>query len=187
MPNPRLASRYAKSLIDISLEQGQLETVYKDMLLLQEIVKGNRDFLNLLRSPVVKGETKNKIIDAITAGRVSALTASFNKLLVNKGRESDLPEIITAFIKQYKEHKNIHVVKLTTAAPVSESLKNAIVEQIRKTSHMQNIELESSVDEKLIGGFTLQAGDQLVDASIAYDLKQIAKQFDNNDYIYQVR
>ena len=98
MPNPRLASRYAKSLIDISIEQGQLETVYKDMLFLQDVIKGNRDFLNLLRSPVVKGDTKGKIVDAVTAGRVSVLTASFNKLLIAKGRESDLPEIITNFI-----------------------------------------------------------------------------------------
>jgi F-type H+-transporting ATPase subunit delta len=187
MPNPRLASRYAKSLVDISLEQGQLEQVYADMLFLQSIIKNNRDFLNLLRSPVVKGDTKNKIMDAVTAGNISTLTASFNKLLVNKGRESDLPEIITAFIKQYKDYKNIHVVKLTTAAPVGSEIKDAIVAQLKKTSNMQNIELESSVDEKLIGGFTLQAGDKLVDASIAYDLKQIAKQFENNDFVYQVK
>jgi F-type H+-transporting ATPase subunit delta len=30
-------------------------------------------------------------------------------------------------------------------------------------------------------------GDKLVDASIAYDLKNIARQFDNNDFIYKVR
>ena len=52
---------------------------------------------------------------------------------------------------------------------------------------MQQIELETTVDEKLIGGFVLQAGDQLIDASIAYDLRQIARQFDNNDFIYKVR
>ena len=52
---------------------------------------------------------------------------------------------------------------------------------------MQNIELETTVNKDLIGGFVLQAGDQLVDASIAYDLKNIAKQFDNNDFIYKIR
>ncbi len=39
----------------------------------------------------------------------------------------------------------------------------------------------------LIGGFVLQVGDKLVDASIAYDLRAIAKQFDNNDFIYKMR
>ena len=52
---------------------------------------------------------------------------------------------------------------------------------------MQNIELETVVNEDLIGGFVLEAGDKLVDASIAYDLKQIARQFENNDFIYKIR
>ncbi len=52
---------------------------------------------------------------------------------------------------------------------------------------MQDIELETSVKEDLIGGFVLQAGDKLVDASVAYDLRQIARQFDNNDFIYKIK
>ncbi|MEI2740434.1 MAG: F0F1 ATP synthase subunit delta [Chitinophagaceae bacterium] len=49
------------------------------------------------------------------------------------------------------------------------------------------MELEEKVDPEIIGGFVLQAGDKLVDASISYDLKAIAKQFENNDFIYKVR
>ena len=78
-------------------------------------------------------------------------------------------------------------MKLTTATPVSEEVKNSIVAQVRKTSNMENIELETKVDPKLIGGFVLQAGDKLVDASIASDLKEIARDFENNDFIYKVR
>ena len=83
--------------------------------------------------------------------------------------------------------KNIHSVKLTTAVPISEELKNKIVEQIKRTSSIQNIELETKVDDKIIGGFVLQAGDQLIDASVSYDLKEIARQFENNDFIYNIR
>lgn len=186
MLNPRLASRYAKSLIDLAKEQGQLEKVHEDMQLLQDIIKSNRDFRVLLRSPVIKGDMKNRIIEAVTAGRVSTLTASFNRLLVNKGREADLPEIITSFIDQYKQFKNIHVVQLTTAAPISEELKASIINRVRSTSDMQNIELVTAVDEKLIGGFTLQAGDKLVDASVASDLRELSRQFENNDFVYKV-
>jgi len=187
MPNPRLAARYAKSLLDLSIEQGSLEAVFSDMQLLQSLVKGNREFASLLRSPVISADKKDKILAAVTAGRVSPLTAAFNKLLVGKGRESVLPEIATSFISQYKELKNIYTVKLTTAAPVSEAVKTAIVARIQSTSDMRHIELETIVDENLIGGFTLQAGDKLVDASIATDLKQIARQFENNDFLYRVQ
>ena len=98
-----------------------------------------------------------------------------------------MPEIITAFIDQYKEYKNIHIVKLTTAVPVGDVLRQAIIGQVKKASGFDNIELDEKVDESIIGGFVLQVGDKLVDASISYDLKTIAKQFDNNDFIYKIR
>jgi F-type H+-transporting ATPase subunit delta len=120
MSNPRLAHRYAKSLIDISQEKGQLENVFNDMLQLQKIIKDNRDFLTLLRSPVIAPEKKLKVLEAITAGRVNELTGLFTKLMITKGREAYLPEVIIAFIKEYKELKKIHTVQLTTAVPVSD-------------------------------------------------------------------
>jgi F-type H+-transporting ATPase subunit delta len=187
MPNPRLAARYAKSLIDLSIEKGQLEKVFADMQWLQAVCKSNPDFVNLLRSPVISADKKQKIIRAVTDGRVGELTTLFNQLLISKSRESNLPEIVAAFISQYKAYKKIYIVKLTTASPVSEAIKNEIINQVKKTSDMENIELETSVDENLIGGFILQTGDKLIDASIAYDLKHIARQFDNNDFVYKVR
>jgi F-type H+-transporting ATPase subunit delta len=187
MPNPRLASRYSKSLIDLAIEKNNLEEVYADMLWLQSVCKSNRDFVNMLRSPIINPDTKKKILEAITKGRVSELTAAFNTLLVNKGRESNLPEIISAFISQYKVYRKIQIVKLTTAAPISDSMKEEIVAQVKKTAGFENIELEEKIDPELIGGFVLQVGDQLLDASIAYDLRSIAKQFQNNDFIYKIR
>ena len=187
MPNPRLATRYAKSLIDLAIERGELEQVFADMQWLHAVIKSNKDFVNLLRSPIIKADVKKKIMEAVTAGKLSKMTAGFNTLLITKGRESNLPEITSAFIHQYKTYKNIQVIKLTTAAPVSDSMRNAIITQVKKSVGYQNIELEEKVDPELIGGFVLQVGDQLVDASIAYDLKTIAKQFENNDFIYKVR
>ena len=187
MRNPRLASRYTKSLLDLALEKGQLEAIYADMLWLHSVCRESRDFVNLLRSPIIKADKKVKIMAAVIGGKVSDLTTAFTNLLINKNRESNLPEIITAFIGQYKKYNNINIIKLTTAEPVSEDIKNKIVAQVKQTSGMQNIELETAVDNGLIGGFVLEAGDKLFDASIAYDLKHIARQFENNDFIYKVR
>ncbi|HQW44632.1 MAG: ATP synthase F1 subunit delta [Chitinophagaceae bacterium] len=187
MPNPRLATRYAKSLIDLAIERGELESVYADMQWLRDVCKSNRDFVNLLRSPIIKGDTKKKILEAITGGNISEITAGFNRLLITKGRESNLPEISNAFVTAYKVKKNIQTIKLTTAAPVSDTLRNAVIEQVKKSIGFENVELEEKVDPEIIGGFILQAGDKLVEASVSYDLKTIAKQFENNDFIYNVR
>jgi F-type H+-transporting ATPase subunit delta len=187
MLNPRVASRYAKSLLDLAVEKGQLEKVYKDMLYLQQLTKESREFLSLLKSPVIKADLKIKAINSVTKGKISDMTTSFTTLLMNKHREIVLPEVINSFIDQYKKEKKIQTVKLTTASPLSEALKKSIIAQVKKTSNFENIELEEVVDPSIIGGFVLQAGDQLIDASISYDLKTIARQFENNDFIYKVR
>jgi F-type H+-transporting ATPase subunit delta len=187
MPNPRLAARYAKSLIDLANETNQLEPVYKDMLYLQAVCKQSHEFLVLLRSPVVKADKKNAIIDAVTKGKISDITAAFSRLLTNKGREAYLPEVITSFVDQYNKQKGIHTVKLTTAVPVTEEVKNQIISQVQKQTTLANIDLKATVNEDIIGGFVLEIGDTLIDASIAYDLNKIKAQFMNNDFIYKIR
>lgn len=187
MSNPRLAGRYAKSLVDFAVEQNQLDAVYADIKFLQSINKSNPDFVSMLRSPVIKGDKKGKIVAAVTGNRIGKITSGFFDLLVKKGREADMPEIISAFIDQYNTIKGIHKVKLTTALPVSDEIKDSIVAKVKASANIPTIELESIVDESLIGGFILQAGDQLIDASILRDLKDIKKQFLNNDYIHKLR
>jgi len=45
MPNARLAGRYAKSLLDLATEQGQLEAVYADMKYIHEVCHASSDFV----------------------------------------------------------------------------------------------------------------------------------------------
>ena len=187
MPNPRLATRYAKSLLDLAAEKGELEAVYADMKYLEAVCKASKDFVNLLKSPVINAGQKNSIVTAITKDKVSALTAGFNELLVKKGRESDLPEIASAFVDQYNGIKGIHRVKLTTAVAVSDTLKKSIVGKVKMERGLGTIELETAVDEKLIGGFVLEFNNNLVDASILRDLKDIKKQFVRNLFVHSLR
>ena len=187
MQNPRLASRYAKSLIDLAIEKDQLETIYKDVQFVDQLIKSNRDLGVMLRSPVIPSDKKNKVISMITDGKISDLMSSFIKLMVNKNREYFLSEVLQSFIEQYKQKKNIHTVKLTTATVLGEDVKNKLVAQVKKTGNMKNVEVETVVDPDIIGGFILQTGDKLIDASVSYELKQIARQFENNDFIYKVR
>jgi len=187
MNNPRLAGRYAKSLIDLAVEQNQLDIVYADVKWLQKIFKSNPDFEAVLRSPIIKPEKKEKIIEAVTLNQVGKLTSAFIRLLVRKGRELNLSEIVDAFITQFNTIRNIHPVKMTTAVAVSEELKNSILEKVKASSTMKTIELETIVDEDLIGGFVLEMGGNIVDASILRDLKDVKKQFMDNQYVHKLR
>ena len=187
MPNPRLATRYAKSLIGLAQERGELETVYKDMLFLQSICKSNKDFVALLRSPVIRADKKEAIITAITKGRITKLTEAFTKLLTDKGREEDLPEIIGAFVTQYNTINGIEKIKLTTAVAISDEVKNDIINKVKAAVGLDNVEVESVINPALIGGFVLEYNNNLVDASVLRDLKDIKKQFQQNVYIHNIR
>lgn len=186
-PNPRLAARYAKAILDLAVEKGQLDAVYKDMLFLREIFGMSRELVNLMASPVIKTDKKGRILESITTGKISPLTSAFNKLLMTKEREAYLPEIVTAFIGQYKTYKGIQTVKLTTAVPVSEEVKQVILDKVKADRQVSQIELHTKVKPELIGGFILEIGDQLIDTSVAFDLHNIKKQFENNDFIYKIR
>ncbi len=187
MNNPRLAGRYAKSLVDLAIELNQLDVVYADMKWLQGLGKTNPDFTAVLRSPVIKPGIKEKIIDSIVTSRVNNTTASFIRLLVRKGRESNLPEIADAFVQQFNKLKNIYRVKLITVTAVSEDIKSAIIAKIKSSTALQNIELETAVKDELIGGFVLEMQGTLVDASIQRDLRDIQKQFMDNQYVQKLR
>jgi F-type H+-transporting ATPase subunit delta len=187
MSNPRLAARYAKSIVDLSTEQKQLDAVYTDMKFFKAVFKSNPDFVALFESPIIKADKKEKIVAAVVADRVGKLTIAFVNLLINKGRESYLPEIADAFIDQYNELKGIRKVKLTTATAVSEAIQSSIIDKVKKAPGINSVELETAVKEELIGGFILETGGQLIDASILRDLNDVKRQFLENDYVSKIK
>ena len=174
-------------MLDLAIEQKQLDAVYNDIRFLRTVCKGNPDFVAVLKSPVIKADKKEKIIGSITKERVSDLTSLFIQLLVRKARESNLPEIVNAFVEQYNTLKDIHHVKITTAVPMSAAAEQVILSKVRSNTPIQNIELETHVEDELIGGFKLEVGGTLVDATILRDLNDVKKQFRNNEYIQQLR
>lgn len=187
MSNLRVAGRYAKSLTDLAQEMNSLDAVHRDMKYLKSVSGGSREFLNLLRSPVISGTKKQQIIDSVLGSGISDISRGFIRLLINKKRESNLPEIADAVIDRYNKINNIHKIKLTTAEPVSDELANAIVGKVKQEKNLQNVILERSVDSRLIGGFTMQVGEQMIDASILHDLNEVKRQFMNNDYVHNIR
>lgn len=184
--SPRLAQRYAKSLIDLATELHQLDEVREDMLVLQSVLN-NRDFVLMLDSPIIKSDKKNKIIKAITGGKISKTTDVFLQLLCNKNRESNLPGVVSSFLMQYNTIKGLHNAKITTASPLGEELYNSFISKIKTSSSIDHLKLETVVDENIIGGFILEMEGKLIDASILRDLNDVKKQFANNDYIHKLR
>lgn len=184
MKNPLLATRYAKALLGLALEQNKLEEVNTSMSAFEATTSGSKELTNLFRSPIIKADKKVNIVNAL-AGKMGTddMTKGFINLIINKKRDVFLPEIFTAFQQQYKAHKNIGTVELTVAEELSAEMKTKITDSIKSQLNGQEIDLTIKVDEKLIGGFVLEANNNLFDGSIARDLKDIKDQFMKNIYV----
>ncbi len=171
----RVASRYAKSLIDLAIEQKVLERVMEDVTAFQEATK-NRDFHLLVKSPIVKADKKKSIFKALFENKFEELSLSFLNLILVKGREEHLPDICQEFMEQYREIKEISIVRLITAAPFSDSSIQAIRKKLESSGvTRKNVKIEPEIDPSLIGGFILEFEDKLYDASVKYKLEQLKK------------
>ena len=186
MSATRIAGRYAKSLIDLACEQGQLDAVYADMGMFAEVAK-NRDFILLLRSPIILADKKQNVFNAVFGGKVTDLTMAFIKILLTKGRERYLSDIATEVIAQYKQINEVSLVRLTTAQPLDEKNLQAIKARLVADNALFNtVELQTAVDSDIIGGFILDFDNKRYDASLAYRLAELRKGFSSNLYIDQV-
>lgn len=182
----RIAHRYAKSLIDLAVEQNKLERVREDVQAFKE-ASTNKDFRAFIKSPIIHHTKKEQIIKTLFEGKFDTLTMSFLDILTRKGREEYLPEIAAEFIQEYKKIKHITTVRLTTATPLSEAAVNAVrTKLIDTTKTSDNIELMTAVDPDLIGGYVLEFDGNVYDASIKHKLVQLKDDFDDNLYISQI-
>ena len=176
-----VAVRYAKSLIQIANEKGQLEAVYTDMRMVLAGCKNLRDLHRLLVSPVIKTEKKVQILKEIFSGQVNIITEQFIVLLTKKRRESYLENIAEEFISQYKDQKHIVSATVTTAIPLDENARKNITEVLKKW-YKTEIELIEKVDPKIIGGFIITVGSKQLDMSVHHQLAELRKDF-NKSYI----
>jgi len=182
MSEYRIASRYAKSLLELASEKGQLEEVNKDMLLFSDVIQENRDFLLFLKSPVVAHDKKLKVLNQVFTGKVNDLTLAIFRILINKQREAYLPAIATEFHHQYNAKTGVAEATVTTTFPIDAELRNEFKEVVKKISGKE-VELTETVDESLIGGFILKVGDRQIDDSINSRLKALKLKFSQNPYV----
>ncbi len=186
MSSIRIATRYAKSLIELAASQGKLEAVHNDVLMLKNAVK-NRDLELMLKSPVIQNDKKIAALNALFNGKVDSLTMSYLTLLVTKNREAFFPEIAKEFVNQYKLMNKITSVKVITATELSEAAMEALRKKLLETgTTFENLEIETKIDPSLIGGFVLEFDNKRYDASLSHKLSELKGQFSKNLYIREI-
>jgi len=173
MKGTKAASRYAKALLELAIENNVVDQVAADMKYLAEVSEETREFKVFLNSPVVKSDKKIDVLNEIF-GQFEALTRGFVNLVTKNRRESLLPEIARSFDVQVKEHKGIVPVTLISAVKLDEETKGQILSKLNGMVKGE-LEVTERIDANLIGGFVVRMGDTQIDASVSRqfnDLKQ---------------
>jgi len=171
-----VASRYAKSLIDLSQEQNSLEQINNDMNFFLHTLKANPQLKAVLGNPIISQAKKIAILSDLFLGKVDKLSISFFNIMVNKGRGEVLFATAQEFNNQYNIIKHITKATVVSATALSEANKNKLLDEVKAAVGGEVI-LDAKTDPSLIGGFVLTVGDKQVDTSIANSLKKLKKDF----------
>ena len=97
------------------------------------------------------------------------------RLLVQNGRMEDVRLILRTFLTKYYQSLGVKVAVLTTAVPSPE-----LEQKLRTVLEKQfggDVLIESDVNPDLLGGFTLEVDDYLLDASVRRQIETIRRQF----------
>ena len=146
MQGTRVASRYAKSFIDLTMEQGVLEKAYADMKQIVSICKTNHEFVTFLKSPIIKTDKKLAVLKEIFEGKLDKVTATYINLITSKKREMYLPDIAAEFIHQYNIKKQILKAVVTSANGIDEVTRKKIMELVKEKNTSEVI-IEEKIDK----------------------------------------
>jgi F-type H+-transporting ATPase subunit delta len=178
-----VAYRYARSIMELSRDRGLLDATQDDMLLVANTCNESRELQVLLKSPVVKGDKKARILERIFEGKVGAITSTFMGILVRKGREALLHHVALAYTALYKLDKGIVIAEVVSAVPLSEAARAKVQALAEKQHPGKTIELKEKVDTDLIGGLSIRIGDEQYDGTVSRRLADLRREFSKNPYI----
>jgi F-type H+-transporting ATPase subunit delta len=182
MSDIRVASRYAKSLIELAIEKNVLEEVHNDMQLFASTVNSNRELLMLLKNPIVRNDKKLNVLKGIFGEKVSGMTMEFFKIASRKKRESHLPAVASEFEALYRINKGIVKAEVVTAFPIPAEMRKQF-EAIVASLTSKKPDLTERVDKSIIGGYILRVGDRQIDESIQSKLEELRSEFSRNPYV----
>lgn len=178
-----LATRYAKSLIQLVNEQGKLEQVYSDIKSMNAVFESNRDLKLMFKSPIIPADKKLNITKQLFEGKVDPTLYQFMVLVIKKGREAYLNEITHSFVLQYNDLKNITPVKITSAVKLDAGVVNGMIASLKNQEKLAEIELTEEVDPAMIGGFVLQWGDKMIDSSVSRRLTALKGVIEDDTFV----
>ena len=166
---------YGDALFEAAVEAKKMDGMFEEVKQLLVIFKDNAELQKMLENPKIIREDKENVIETVFRGRVANEIVELMKLMIAKGRYSEIESVFDYFIGLVKEEKKIGIAYVSTAIALSDKQKDEIVKRLLETTKYESFEMNYKVDESLIGGMIIRIGDRVVDSSIKTKLYELSK------------
>ena len=174
--NARLISRrYAKALYEYALGRNEEQVLYQRMQTLSSMLRDIPKLRDTLSSPVVPVKYKKEILGEAAGPEPEPSYLGFIRLILKNNREGVLYDIALSYQTYYRRRKNISIVRLTSAGPMSEEILTRIRRQVEKRTRGE-VEFSAHTDPAVGGGFIFQLNDMRLDASVRGQLARLRRQ-----------
>ena len=170
--------RYARALLDVAEDGGLTEQVARDLEVIRKTMDGSRDIVNLVRSPLVKGDLKARILQEVFSG-LSEKTLLFINLLCRKKRSAILLDVIEEFSALRDEREGIVNVDVASAVELDDEQSKKLINGLADYTG-KKVRAKLSLDEQLLGGVTVKIGDTILDNSVKHQLEMLNEALTEN-------
>ena len=173
----KLDQTYAAALWELAQEAGDgtVADVVDQMRRIGALAEQQPDLVRLLSTQILSTQQRSQIIDQVFKGRVDDLIHRFIQILNSKSRLDHLTGIVAAFARLVDEQRGVVEVDAYVAHRLDDDAAKNVAIGIGRAIGKQ-VQLHQHVDGSLIGGLKLRIGDQLIDGSVASQLRIIGQQ-----------
>jgi F-type H+-transporting ATPase subunit delta len=112
-------------------------------------------------------------VTKLFASDVSPSLINLLKLLADRQRINVLDAVLERFLELYRDLRHIALATVTSASPLSEDQQAALSQKVKAVAGTDNVEFDLKVDPALIGGFVVSLGSQVIDASLAGQVRRL--------------
>lgn len=165
MKQSAVARRYVGALFQTAAQIGVIDKVESDLGLITYSLKNIPRFAEVIEHPMIPPERKKAIVADIFNNKIEQVTLNFLYLIIDKQRESILPEVEQEFVRLANDLRGIEPVMVTAAVPLTPDERTALQVKLEKLTG-KKVELHITEDPSLIGGLVLRIGDTVIDGSV---------------------
>jgi F-type H+-transporting ATPase subunit delta len=167
-----IARPYANAAFALAQEKGEL-TAWSDLLAVLAQAVSEPEMQSIINSPAVSDEQAVSVLTDIAGDAVTPEVKNFLSLLAENDRLVLLADISLLFEELKAEAEKSMVADVVAARDLSAEQADKISAAL-KTRLGRDVTLNVSVDESLLGGAIIRAGDLVIDGSALGKLNRLA-------------